>query len=978
MADSENFEEVLPLTMSDTGNFKNLLTASRRTVLGGGIALGAVSGVSAAGRDSDFTSRFTGYSRTDSGIRVHLLRADIDLNFATDGVISITKSGTGKLEDHPQLFQPAKALAIPVKVEETKSQLVMMHGELTASLDKTSGALRFSDRQGEKLSENPGAPAKRVVLNGLGDHVAQIFDIGADDALYGLGQFNQPFFNYRDKKVFLAHSNYDSCNPVLVSTGGWGLFWDVQTSGYFSSQGNTIGFATSNPEFIRYHVLLGSTIDDVIGGMRRLTGTAPLMGQWAYGYWQSKERYASQDELTGVVDEYRRRKIPFDNIVQDWSYWGSADVFSGMVWDKIHYPDPAAMTAHVHDQHAHVIISIWPAFGPKSDIYKEMQTEGLLFPAPHWSGGRVYDATSPKARDIYWRYVKEALLDKGMDGFWLDGTEPEFMSTGDRYVTMDSFSSNGSSSIGPIKNNLLTFPYYQSLGLYEHMRRDAPEKRPFLLVRKAYAGEQAFAATTWSGDVFASWGTLTNQIKAGLNFCLSGIPYWTNDIGGFFVNHRFPDALNDPAYKELYVRWFQFGAFMPIFRSHGTEFPREVWQFGAPGDEVYESLLASLRLRYELMPYIYSCAADVTRNHGTIMRALVMDFPNDRVARAVGNQFLFGHGLMVTIIDRPYFHAPKDIQEFVPNYSITGQKGEPAATVTFFEGDGFEKPVSQRLTDELKMIFFGDIPTALKGKPYSVRWTGRLTPQETGRHELVLTGKGGVRLGLNGMVALDRDVKTAAQNSGAAADVPFENRNGDWRYQIPVDMTAGKGIDFELTQRQPIPDTASTWVEWITPSQRQKMTLQDRKTVNVYVPEGRWYDWHSHKQFTGPGFFDFDVQLRTHPVLARAGAIIPTSPGILYAEQETSTLHIKVFAGADGRFELYEDAGDGNDYLKGAYALTTLQWDDKARTFRMGGRSGEYTSRVTQSITVEIIGKEYETTKRTFQYNGEDVTLTWS
>jgi len=922
--------------------------ASRRVVLGGALGLGATSGVQAAVQveAKAFDGRLRGYSPTNRGVTLHLTHADVDLDFSTEGVISVTKAAPGALADHPSLFAPSAPVNSQVKIRDLADRLDLTLNGLRVRVAKGDGALSFADHTGAHLAETTSPAVRRRLQDGLEAYLGQAFDIGPDDALYGLGQFSQPFFNYRDKRVFLAHANYDTCNPVLVSTGGWGLFWDTKTTGYFTSKGDSVGFCTTNPAFLRY--------------------------------WQSKERYASQDELTGVVDEYRRRGAPLDNMVLDWAYWGSNDLFSGMVWDPAHFPDPAAMADHVHAQHAHMIVSIWPAFGPKSDIYKAMEAEGLLFSGPHWSGGRVYDASSPRARDIYWRYVKAALLDKGMDGFWTDGIEPEFMATGDRYGTAASFAANGQEAAGPIKDNLLTFSYYQSEGLYDHMRRDAPAKRPFLLTRKAYGGQQAFAATTWSGDIFASWGTLSSQIKAGLNFCLSGIPYWTDDIGGFLVTHRFPDGLSDPAYRELYVRWFQFGAFMPIFRAHGTQVPREIWRFGAPGDEAYDALLAALNLRYALMPYIYTQGAAVTRGHATIMRALVMDFPHDRIAQGVGDQFLFGRDLMVKVIDRPYFHAPADIQEFVPNFAVTGREGEPAARVTFFEGDQFERQVSQRLTDELKMTWFGDLPQALRGKPYSVRWTGRLVAPETGDYGLVFMGKGSLRLTLAGAVVFDHDDTSSARNDGANGGVAFKGHDGDWRGEASVRLTAGEAAEFELIQRQPNPDVVSTWIEWITPSQRQKMSPPTDKSVQVYVPQGRWYDWRTHQAYQGPGFHAFEVRLTDHPVLARAGAIIPTTPGIQYAQQPVDALHVKVFTGADGAFELYEDAGDGHDYQGGVFALTPMVWDDRTRTFRLGARRGGYRPvGGARTVTVELIGMEGEALTKTLSYDGEATSIRW-
>jgi alpha-D-xyloside xylohydrolase len=840
-------------------------------------------------------------------------------------------------------------------------------------IDKASGLISFLSAGGQtRIVEAPPPPP----MTGVPVSKVQAFTIGATEALHGLGQFREPRFDYRDRDVFLAHANSDATNPFLVSTGGWGVLWDTGTSAHFQSSGRSLAFHASAGEVIRYHVTLGADMDGVIGGYRRLTGQAPLFGKWAYGYWQSKERYDTQAELTAVVDRYRDLKLPLDNIVLDWRYWGENDNFSGMTFDAVRFPDPKGMVDHVHAQGAHIIASVWPAFGPKSAIYKDLEREGLLFKGQHWSGGKVFDASSPKARGIYWKHAKAGLIDVGIDGFWTDGIEPEFMSTGDRYGAMASFAANGQSTAGPISENLLTYSYYQSKGLYEAMKRDNPSKRPFILTRSVYAGQQAFGSTTWSGDIFASWQTLRNQVIAGQNLSMSGVPYWTCDIGGFLVNHRYPDGLDDPAYKELYVRWFQFGAFLPIFRAHGTNIPREIWQFGAPGEPVYDALADALRLRYALTPYVYANAAAVTQDGDTMLRGLMMDFPDDAKCRDTPSQFMFGRQLMVRVVDRPLEHASANIQEFLPSDAVRGLDA-PAAKLEFFEGTDFGKPVFTRLTEDLKMSWFGDLPDVLRGKPYSARWTGQLIAQETGAHTLVVMAKGGLKMTFDGKLVVDGKGQ-AVKADGADGGVSFKEHAGDDRYEVEVQLVKGRGYRFVIEQRQATPDAVSLWVEWITPSLRRLAQIPERKTVEVYLPRGGdWYDFKTHQRLAGGGTVEVDAPIGHLPIYARAGAIIPMTPGIQRAQERAEQIEIKVFAGADGAFSLYDDEGDGHGYQSDAFAKTPLRWSDRDRTLAVGPRRGAYpgmAAKVNLAVTV-IDGQGRETAHAPVSFDGTAMVL---
>src|SRR5207248_13004 len=369
----------------------------------------------------------------------------------------------------------------------------------------------------------------------------------------------------------------------------------------------------------------GPEADQIIHLYRELTGKAPLFGKWAYGLFQSKDRYKNQEELTSIVDRYRAERIPLDTVVQDWQWWtkwGSNEFNSS-------YPDFSAAVKKIHEQHAHVMISIWPNFDPATPLYQQMKARSFLIDEKG-----DYDITSPDARDLYWQMLPETLINKEVDAFWLDASEPEAGQLGIPSAT--------NLSTGPGAPYTSIFPPLHTQGVDENWRKTHGEKRVFTLTRSAFLRQQRNAAATWSGDVYSNFWALKRQIPAGLNFSISGIPYWTTDIGGY----GFPNAsTTDPAYQEVFTRWFEYGAFCPLFRTHGNREnnENELWSYGSANP----TLLQVTRLRYRLLPYIYSLAWQVTNNDYTIMRPLVMDWRTDRKAWDVADQFMFGTGLLV-------------------------------------------------------------------------------------------------------------------------------------------------------------------------------------------------------------------------------------------------------------------------------------------------------------------------------------------
>jgi len=418
---------------------------------------------------------------------------------------------------------------------------------------------------------------------------------------------------------------FQDTGPAVVR-----LAWRLPTNGH------EMTWTSEAAEAVDYYFMYGPDLDRVIREYRNLTGAAPMFGRWAWGFWQCKERYQSQQELLDVVARYRQMHVPLDGIIQDWQYW-TPHPWGSHMFDANRYPNPAQLMHDLHTNHVHALISVWPKFDIDSSNATELREAGGVYPdvIPYVfpSGkGQWYDPFNPVARRIYWRQMSEQIFAKGFDGWWLDASEPEL---GGKWGEFRDFKT----AAGPGATLYNAYPLLHTTGVYEGQRAETSAKRVFILTRSAYAGQQRNAAVTWSGDIHGTWDVFAKQIPAGLNFVASGIPYWNTDIGGFFGGDP-----ADPGYAELFTRWFQFGAFCPMFRVHGTGKPKEMWRFDTSTQRI---LIEYDRLRYRLMPYIYSVSWKVTREGYTMMRPLVMDFRTDPNVHGIKDQFMFGPALMV-------------------------------------------------------------------------------------------------------------------------------------------------------------------------------------------------------------------------------------------------------------------------------------------------------------------------------------------
>ena len=645
----------------------------------------------------------------------------------------------------------------------------------------------------------------------------------------------------------LIQGNVEDVSPFFQSTKGYGVFWDNYSPTLFTDNEVETSFRSEVGDCVDYYFMYGKDADGVIAQVRSLTGQAPMFPLWTYGYWQSKERYKSQEEVVDVVRKYRELGIPLDGIIQDWQYWGHNYLWNAMDFQNPTFNNPQKMMEDVHAMNAHMAISIWSSFGPMTKPYRELDKKGMLFNFTTWpqsgleswppnmeypSGVRVYDAYNPEARDIYWKYLNDGIFKLGMDAWWMDSTEPDHLDW--KPEDMDTKTYLG--SFRKVRN---AYPLMTVGGVYDHQRAVTSDKRVFILTRSGFLGQQRYGANVWSGDVASTWESFRNQIPAGLNFSLCGMPHWNSDIGGFFAGHynkswNDDSASKNPLYQELYVRWLQFGTFNPMMRSHGTDVYREIYKFGKKGEPVYDAIEKMIGLRYSLLPYIYSTSWEVSNRQSSFMRALMMDFVDDRKVWDINDEYMFGKSILV---------AP-----------ITHAQYTPEAVVKVSEEEGW-------------------------------------------------------------------------------------NRDGAKKTKTDV------AVDFMET-----------------------------KSTNIYLPAGTlWYDFWTNEKHEGGKEITKETTLDVIPLYVKAGSIIPVGPQVQYAtEKPWDHLELKVYAGANGNFILYEDEFDNYNYEKGVYTEIPISWNNTSRKLTIGARKGAYEGMLkNRKFTVTL----QDGTQKSVDYNGKAVSV---
>ena len=809
--------------------------------------------LSAAGAASESQFSIKQAHADSNGVTFQTATGKMRIEICGDRVVHVVVSRTSELPSPkvPIVTQPCRANNVQVKVGQTETRLSTQ--AMTVTVDAASGAVSFLSRDGTPVLTEPKQSGKAFDVPSVFETktwpVQQTFLSPADESLYGLGQHQEGIFNLRGVPIRLHQANTNISVPFLLSSKGYGILWnnasltdfnpadqsiaidpntgkgkfttgakgvfgfvltsdnrkqlelevdgqrviDIQNvwtptsaSGAVDLEANkeyqvsahggaggvqlavrapsdTTTFRSEVGQAIDYYFFYGPELNRVIANYRLLTGEAPLFPKWAYGYWQCRERYHSQQEILDVAAEFRRRKIPVDVLVQDWQYWGKYG-WNAMKFDEDQYPQPKEMLDKLHLENLHMMISVWSRSGEDTDVYKRMAAHSFLIPETPWT-----DFFNPDAQTVFWSELKTGLFRDGMDGWWMDASEPEF----DVLKDKPTFLGNGDA----VRN---AYPLYVTKAIYEGQRATRDGKRVVILTRSAFAGQQRNAAASWSGDITANWATLRRQISAGLSFSMSGLPYWTTDVGGFF---RPDDQYTSDAYHELLIRWFQYGAFCPIFRVHGYKSNAEIWNYGTNVENV---LTQYDELRYRLLPYIYSAAWGVTNRGETLMRALPLEFWSDPRARAISDQFLFGPALLINPVTTP---------------------------------GGTQRP--------------------------------------------------------------------------------------------------------------------------------------------LYLPAGsEWVDFWTGTRTSGGQTITADAPLDRIPIYARAGSIVPLGPQAESVAAASNPIELRIYTGANGAFNLYEDEGDDYDYEHGAYTVIPLYWDDKALTLTIGERRGSFPGMLEHRTVRVVIVRE--------------------
>jgi alpha-D-xyloside xylohydrolase len=725
----------------------------------------------------------TGVKQQTDSVVLSMQTGTLRVQICSDSIVRVTYAPGTSLPNTPD-YVVTKTSWPPARwtAQSTDAAITLISDRVKIAITRKDGAILFSDAAGVKLFQDYGRTLTPAEVNGEKTYHSEMFSNLWDstEAFYGLGQHQAGVWNYHGEDVALSQDNTNISIPMFLSSRGYGIFWNNSSRSRFNNRfPHSLYLSSEVADSVDYYFLYGPEFDRIIAAYRELTGAVPLFGKWAYGFWQCKNKYESQAEILDVAHKYRELHIPVDDIVQDWFWW---NIMGEPVFNK-NYPDPKGMIDDLHKNHFHIMFSFWPYFRPGSPVYEDMDKRGYFIARTiiggfHPAGQALYDAFNPAARKYYWQLLDKGLFQIGADAWWLDTDEPETEGRETNILVTNK------TAIGSGARYANLYPLMTTTGVYAGQRGASDQKRVFILSRSAFAGAQRNAVTAWSGDVESNWLSFARQIPAGLNFALSGIPYWTTDIGGFIIGN--PD---DPAYRELFVRWFEYGTFCPIFRLHGTRTTsqNELWSYG-PGAQ---TILTSFdRLRYRLMPYIYSLAWKTTNEGYTPMRALAMDFRGDTRALNIGDEFLFGPSILVNPVTAP----------------------------------------------------------------------------------------------------------------GAT-------------------------------------------------------------TRRVYLPQAKWYDFWSGQAVDGGGMIDAVAPLDRIPLYVRAGSIVPMGPDMEYAtEKPADPMELRLYAGADGAFTLYEDEGDNYDYEKNMYATIPIQWNDASRTLTIGARQGQFPGILERRVfRVVFVGENHGT-----------------
>ena len=605
------------------------------------------------------------YEKTDFGISLNLVKGRMNLYLINDGLVEVKYTSLPTWAEKQSLVVEVKPAYLKTySVEETKTGINITTGKLKVSINRKTQAITFSDLAGKIILSEPDAGNKVMsdtTVAGIKTYKCSTsFNSPKSEGLYGLGchPVDSLSINYKGRNQDMAIKYLTGAIPVLLSTRGYGLLFDnyAESKFYGTESGNTqFTYASESGKMVDYYFFYGPSFDQIIDLYRDLTGKAPMYPKWAFGLFHSQDRYKKQEEVLQAAEGYRKNHIPVDGIVQDWYYWYPLPIGSHVMLPAA-YPDPKEMMDVLHRANYHGMISIWPCFGSGTKNFDALKAAGYLTDIT-WDNftthtrDTYYDAHNPDAREMYWQQARDSLVKRfGWDAWWVDQCEPDTEDPNDRKKSI-FYTGHGIDYFN-------SYSLVHTKGIYEKWRRDIAGKRIFLLARQAFAGQQRYGATLWSSDISCTFFDFKNQIPQAINACSSGYPYWTSDIGGY-ISRLVPDGIprwDEPMYRELFTRWFQFGAFSPIFRIHGRG---ERALFSKSWDENTRAILLNYdNLRYRLLPYIYSLSGRVTSDNYTIMRSLAFDFRTDTAVYNIPDQYMFGPAFLVNPVTAQLYSVP--------------------------------------------------------------------------------------------------------------------------------------------------------------------------------------------------------------------------------------------------------------------------------------------------------------------------------
>lgn len=614
-----------------------------------------------------------------------LRQADFSLKELDDEIIISTR----KMAVH--VLRASGAIKVYKLYEDGSSGEMVENPAFSEALEKSHSIEKFDVYKSvgqiktEEIKTADGV--KKRVLAADKEYVESLYHtklnlaFAPDEKLFGLGQMEEGVWDYRGTTQYLHQANKKIAIPFLISSRGYGLLFTTQSPSVFSDSQYGSYFYTNADYYLDYFVIAPDSFSKIIGRMRSLTGKASLPPDFALGYVQSQERYESQQEILDTVAEFKKRNIPLSLIVLDWLSWEDG-MWGQKSFDKKRFPDVPTMVEKLHEENVHFMISIWPTMNEKSENYKEMKEAGTLL-----SGVNICNAFDEAGRKLYWSQAKRGLADLGVESWWCDSSEPltpewNHIEKSLPENIFHEYLQATSDIMPPQKAN--AYGLYHARGMFEGQTRDFPDRPVLTLTRSGYPGSQRYGVTLWSGDTSAKWSVLKNQVVQACQFGLSGIPYWTVDIGAFFVkrgeawywNGDYPEAAADPAYCELYTRWFQFGAFLPMFRAHGTDCRREPWAFCDKTNVFYDTIVSFIKLRYKLMPYIKQVAQRVSDNDESFIRPLFMEF-SDNAVFDISTQFMFGPDILVCPVTKSFI----DFEKYGVNGDTVPYKTSPLIDV---------------------------------------------------------------------------------------------------------------------------------------------------------------------------------------------------------------------------------------------------------------------------------------------------------